>query len=262
MSQFSSTRARRDGFTLVELLVVIAIIAIMIAMLLPALRKAKEAANATVCKSNLRQIMMGILTFAHDHKNHIPGNKRDTTRRNPDERDWLYGGISCNPPAPSDWGKAPQSGTLFKYVKNIKVYRCASLENLKTGSGIESNGRFDYTMFHTLAGAMTTKLPTLARYRNPATGRDVYIALPVIVEEAGYINAGTWHDGGHSHPDKMSTQHSKGCFYGAIDGSVHWHQEHKAATAVANYFAKNPRGVFVSLGQDYSWAEWDAGRTQ
>src|SRR5436190_1529699 len=62
----------RRAFTLVELLVVIGIIAILIAILLPSLNKAREAAKRAACASNLRQVVMQMLHYANANKMQIP----------------------------------------------------------------------------------------------------------------------------------------------------------------------------------------------
>lgn len=68
---------RQNGFTLIELLVVIAIVAALLAIPLPALRQAREAARAAVCGSNIRQLAMANLTYAEDNNGHFVLGSRD-----------------------------------------------------------------------------------------------------------------------------------------------------------------------------------------
>src|SRR5688500_1840545 len=61
-----------SGFTLVELLVVIGIIAVLVAMLLPALNRARDSARDVTCKSNIRQIYIGLVMYGNENDQYLP----------------------------------------------------------------------------------------------------------------------------------------------------------------------------------------------
>jgi prepilin-type N-terminal cleavage/methylation domain-containing protein/prepilin-type processing-associated H-X9-DG protein len=112
----------KSAFTLIELLVVIAIIAILAAMLLPALARAKEKANAITCLSNLRQWGQAMEMYADDNNQFYPASRDLNYVASPDHNPvWteMYADATKSPPIGlSDWFNA-----LPPYVGGIPLWK-------------------------------------------------------------------------------------------------------------------------------------------
>src|SRR3954468_12138591 len=100
---------KRRGFTLIELLVVVGIIAVLIALLLPALQRAREHANRTVCLGNLRQLAAAMIMYNNENKGKFPAAG---TAQQID--DWIYWEITVAPNVPVP--RNPDEGLLVPYM--------------------------------------------------------------------------------------------------------------------------------------------------
>jgi prepilin-type N-terminal cleavage/methylation domain-containing protein/prepilin-type processing-associated H-X9-DG protein len=126
---FNGSPHKRFGqalaFTLIELLVVIAIIAILAAMLLPTLSRAKSKAATVACLNNMKQLALAWCLYAQDNNDHLALNwvKIGSGASSPES--WTGGNVSSLPSATNTLDI--RNGSIFQYTKSDSIYRCPAV---------------------------------------------------------------------------------------------------------------------------------------
>jgi prepilin-type N-terminal cleavage/methylation domain-containing protein len=210
-----STRpSPRGGFTLIELLVVIAVIAILIGILLPSLRHARETGWATVCQATMGQIGVAAASYAVDFREQVWP-----------QFEWA--------PIPYQLDTGPQrigSGVMYDYVDNVdKVTECVKNKRRSLTGGTSTNAfggqtglNFDYTMVGRVEGVRLSTSTMMAHLTNPGqygVGQKPPLYLQtsapltmmsgilLYVEESSHFNNNGITDGLWGNGDQISQRH-------------------------------------------------------
>jgi prepilin-type N-terminal cleavage/methylation domain-containing protein/prepilin-type processing-associated H-X9-DG protein len=229
-----SVTMRKSGFTLIELLVVIAIIAILAALLLPALARAKDRARTTTCLNNLKQLDAAWHLYVVDYNDMVVPNNSIST---PSTQfvagaSWYIGDARTDPTTTNI-----VNGLLYQYNRSPGIYHCPAdrstitnangtplpqLRNRSYNLSQSVNGYPDYSSTLPLLVHMFSKF-TAIRYPDPPTCLLFIDELEESLIDAEFGMPTAYHGNLTTWSDLPANRHNQGADLSFADGHVeHW----------------------------------------
>ena len=236
---------KRKAFTLIELLVVIAIIALLLAILMPSLKKAKELGQRVVCLSSVRQLTLSWRLYANDNDDKI-------CAANVGHSKWGWVANHAEKASPVKQIESIQAGVMFPYVETVDIYTCptAKKDEVRSYSAVSSMN----------TNISPNKKGTVYKKLSKVRNRDSMIVFICEGEINPFAYSVRYFEAAWNDPAPI--RHGEGSVFSFVDGhSESWKWEHpdtvkfsKGDTTVTAAQPGNPdlerlqRGMWGSLG--------------